>query len=141
VARSHPQHGLHVASDAGVSPIRRSGGAAPWQAAQSPHAMAATCARFIASRAKTRRRHIPIPREIHQRSTKVDSFSGSQTNKGPTVGFIVAATLASERDRVAALSQRSRELGSIEGGNIAVDSLMTAPRSHANGRFLLVSLW
>jgi len=86
VARSHPQHGLHVASDAGISQIRRSGGAAPWQAAQSPHAMAATCARFIASSAKTRRRHIPIPREIHQRSTKVDSFSGSQpttTSSGP----------------------------------------------------------
>jgi hypothetical protein len=47
--------------------------------------MAATCARFIAiQRQNTPRRHIPTPRKPHasiNRSTKVDSFSGSQSLK------------------------------------------------------------
>ena len=44
--------------------------------------MAATCARFIAiQRQNTPRRHIPTPRKPHasiNRSTKVNSFSGSE---------------------------------------------------------------
>jgi hypothetical protein len=48
--------------------------------------MAATCARFIAiPRQNTPRRHIPTPRKPHasiNRSTKVDSFSGSHAS-GP----------------------------------------------------------
>jgi Protein of unknown function (DUF3631) len=56
-----------VASDAGISPIRRSGGAAPWQAA----AKSARNGRHLRPihrhpAPKTRRRHIPTPREIHQ---------------------------------------------------------------------------
>src|SRR5215470_4377320 len=41
--------------------------------------------------------------------------------KLPSIGFIVAATPAAERDRIAAFSQRLRELGWIEGRNIAID--------------------
>src|SRR5262245_46720583 len=41
--------------------------------------------------------------------------------KLPTIGFIVAATPAAERERIAAFSQRLRELGWIEGRNIAID--------------------
>jgi hypothetical protein len=48
--------------------------------------MAATCARFIAiQRQNTPRRHIPTPRKHRasiNRSTKVDSFSGSQLDFG-----------------------------------------------------------
>src|SRR5262249_50181858 len=41
--------------------------------------------------------------------------------KLPTIGFIVAASPAAERERIAAFSQRLRELGWIEGRNIAID--------------------
>ena len=44
-----------------------------------------------------------------------------QTPKLPTIGFIVAARPAAERDRIAAFSQRLRELGWIESRNIAID--------------------
>src|SRR5215475_8283860 len=40
--------------------------------------------------------------------------------KLPTIGFIVAATPAAERERIAAFSQRLRELGWIDGRNIAI---------------------
>src|SRR5215471_10832666 len=41
--------------------------------------------------------------------------------KLPTIGFIVAASPGAERERIAAFSQRLRELGWIEGRNIATD--------------------
>jgi ABC-type uncharacterized transport system substrate-binding protein len=44
-----------------------------------------------------------------------------QAGKLPTVGFIVPTTLSAEAQRVAAFSQRLRELGWIEGRNIAID--------------------
>jgi putative ABC transport system substrate-binding protein len=46
---------------------------------------------------------------------------GQPSTKLPTVGFIVPDTLAAERRRVAAFSQRLRELGWIEGRNIVID--------------------
>ena len=44
-----------------------------------------------------------------------------QTPKLPTIGFIVAARPAAERDRIAAFSHRLRDLGWIESRNIAID--------------------
>jgi putative ABC transport system substrate-binding protein len=44
-----------------------------------------------------------------------------QAAKLPTIGFIVAATPAANPDRIAAFSQRLRELGWIDGRNIAID--------------------
>jgi hypothetical protein len=63
-------------------PIRRSGGAALWQAAA--HSMAATYARFIAiQRQNTPRRHIQLAARSIKRSTKVDSFPGSHLSTKP----------------------------------------------------------
>jgi putative ABC transport system substrate-binding protein len=47
--------------------------------------------------------------------------TSAQPTKPPTIGFIVVAPLTSERDRIAAFSQRLRELGWVEGRNIAID--------------------
>src|SRR6516162_7572883 len=48
-------------------------------------------------------------------------WRAQQTPKLPTIGFIVAARPAAELDRIAAFSQRLRELGWIESRNIAID--------------------
>jgi putative tryptophan/tyrosine transport system substrate-binding protein len=44
-----------------------------------------------------------------------------QAPKLPTIGFIVPTTLSAEAQRIAAFSQRLRELGWIEGRTIAID--------------------
>ena len=48
-------------------------------------------------------------------------LAGRAQPKLPTIGFIVAASPGAERERIAAFSQRLRELGWIEGRNIATD--------------------
>jgi len=80
VARSHPQHGLHVASDAGISPHqtqRRRGAVASCRKVRTQWPPPAPDS--SPSSAKTRRAvTFRLPARSINRSTEVDSFSGSQ---------------------------------------------------------------
>jgi putative ABC transport system substrate-binding protein len=44
-----------------------------------------------------------------------------QPAKLPTIGFMASATASTEGDRVAAFAQRLRELGWIDGRNVAIE--------------------